>query len=103
MGHHHTIDPKENEHGDPQAWGGPSSERLRKILLPASADQAWPNLQKLTLIGLDVRDEKVKNADRLKHLQPRIQIEHQFGGVMLFNNDATPVHISPLSGTFGSG
>ncbi|KAL8689001.1 MAG: hypothetical protein Q9218_005225 [Villophora microphyllina] len=95
-----SIEPAEGDNGDPEDWGRASSQRFCEILLPVIAEQVWPRLQKLTLVGLTVRNRAVKNADALDNLQPRVQMEFRPGGVMTFNDDATPIDVSPPSGYF---
>ena len=90
--------PGSGEKDDPEDWGNDSSERFRQVMLPAILEQEWPQLQKLTLIGLDFRTGDI---DLLEVLHIRgVQVQHQLGGVVTFNDDATPISVSPPNGSF---
>ena len=97
-----TIDPRPRENDcDPQSWGDPSSERFREVVLPILTDRAWPRLQKLILIGLDVYEKKLEALDRFKDASPPVQVEYKLGGVMRYSYDCTPISISPRAESFG--
>ena len=104
---------------DPPSAGASSRLRFRRTLLPILAEQAWPKLKKLILIGLALPEDRIEatqvdgpNEDnnslvQMRHFLSRlssnqVEIELLPAGVMPFNHDATPLNVSP-SGSWHAG
>lgn len=68
-------------------WGEESSQRFREVLVPILAKQNWPKLEQLTLIGL--------TAGGTLLLPERIDFNEEEGTMAGFNDDVTPLVVSP--------
>ena len=93
-----SDDDQEQAHAPhPIEWGSASRARFSERLLPVLAEQAWPKLEKLVLIGYGLPDEDGKDTvlNSLKQLQPRVKVESRPAGTISYNYDATPLAVSP--------
>lgn len=74
----------------PAEWGAFSIRESQKILFPVLSEK-WPKLKQLKLVGMG-EVEAVNQA--VRHLEPRVQIEHSKAGIEIMAGDATPEQIS---------
>ena len=98
------ISPGDGEGNDPREWGEGSRKRFGEIVLPVLNSEEWPNLERLILSGVVLdeakeSDEKVKKY--LRNLQSRLDVEIWPGSCVRFNDESTPIEISPPESPFG--
>jgi hypothetical protein len=78
----------------PADFGKKSYERCWKLLFPVFSEKEWPKLQKLRLFGMYLS----LSPDALGHVghwDGRVDIQDRLGEIVFFNDDTTPLELSP--------
>ena len=105
------LEAEEEQELDPITYGAASRLRFRQTLLPVLAEQAWPKLRKLVLVGLalpgdgDVNQAEGPYVDNDSLVQLRaflsrlssdhVEVELRPAGIMQFVDELTPLNVSP--------
>ena len=93
-----SDDENEWEDKDDDYLSSASEVRFQKLLLPIIIKQEWPTLKEMVLIGFSNSMDAADGS--LRRFQPRINITCMSAGTLNFEDDVTPMVISPPSGEF---
>ena len=95
----------DDEANSNQDWGKGSMERFAQVVMPVLAVQSWPQLKRLSLVGvatLDLEGNPGKcRRQMIDNLPSHVQLYIRPGSLAPFNDDATPIDISPPESPFG--
>ncbi|KAI0146398.1 hypothetical protein GGR57DRAFT_288235 [Xylariaceae sp. FL1272] len=97
-----SINYEEEDDGDTSRWaakGAASSQRFRKVILPALAAQDWPKLRSLTFAGVHVGLKALAETGVLERCNPDVNIKLVTGLRVHFSDIMTPINISPPNGS----
>ena len=79
--------------------GAESSRRFRNIVGPALRESKWPRLKRATFIGIALGSDDPETS-ALNGFSKEVEIRFEPGKLMRFEDDVTPITISPPYGPF---